>query len=78
MQQFCREHSQAQMSPKSGAEYYAFRIDTACRRYYLRFLPLRGTYNFYIYCYQTDRLIKDRPQPAPSSPKKKKTKTQER
>ena len=44
------------MSPESGKDHYGFRVDTAMRRYYLRFLPLRGNYNFYIYCYQTDKL----------------------
>lgn len=55
MERFCREHAQARMSPKAGTEYYGFRVDTPQRRYYLRFLPLRGNYNFYIYCYQTDK-----------------------
>ena len=56
MQSFCWKHKQAQMSPESGKDYYGFRVDTPKRRYYLRFLPLRGNYNFYIYCYQTDKL----------------------
>lgn len=55
MERFCREHARARMSPKAGTEYYGFRVDTPQRRYYLRFLPLRGNYNFYIYCYQTDK-----------------------
>lgn len=74
MQRFCREHPQAQMSPKSGTEYYAFRIDTVHRRYYLRFLPLRRNYNFYIYCYQTDRLIKEQSQYSIPSSQPHKTK----
>ena len=56
MERFCRSHPQARMSPKAGAYYYGFRVDTAKHRYYLRFLPLRNNYNFYIYCYQTDKL----------------------
>ena len=56
MQSFCWKHKQAQMSPESGKDYYGFRVDTPKRRYYLRFLPLRGNYNFYIYCHQTDKL----------------------
>lgn len=55
MERFCREHAQARMSPKAGTEYYGFRVDAPQHRYYLRFLPLRGNYNFYIYCYQTDK-----------------------
>ena len=55
MERFCWEHAQARMSPKAGTDYYGFRVDTPQRRYYLRFLPLRGNYNFYIYCYQTDK-----------------------
>ena len=78
MEDFCRKRPRSRMSPASGSDYYGFRVDTGRHRFYLRFLPRRGDYTFYIYCYQTDRLIKDRPQPAPSSPKKKKTKTQER
>ena len=55
MERFCRDHPKARMSPKAGAYYYGFRVDTAKHRYYLRFLPLRKNYNFYIYCYQTDK-----------------------
>ena len=62
MECFCREHPQARMSPESGSDYYGFRVDTARRRYYLRFLPRRGDYNFYIYCYQTDKLERAEPQ----------------
>ena len=61
MRRFCEEHSQAQMSPWSGSEYYGFRVDTALHRYYLRFCPMEGNYNFYIYCYKTalwERTIK--------------------
>lgn len=56
MRRFCQGHPQARMSPRSGTEYYGLRVDTARRRYYLRFFPQRGNYNFYIYCYQTDKL----------------------
>lgn len=56
MERFCRGHPRARMSPASGTYYYGFRVDTAKHRYYLRFLPLRNNYNFYIYCYQTDKL----------------------
>ena len=56
MQSFCRKYEQARMSPAAGTDYYGFRVDTPKRRYYLRLLPLRGNYNFYIYCYQTDKL----------------------
>ena len=55
MERFCQEHAQARMSPKAGMDYYGFRVDTPQHRYYLRFLPLRGNYNFYIYCYQTNK-----------------------
>lgn len=55
MEQYCRSHAQARMSPASSTDYYGFRVDTEKRRYYLRFLPRRGDYNFYIYCYQTDK-----------------------
>ena len=56
MERFCRSHPQARMSPRAGAYYYGFQVDTAKHRYYLRFLPLRNNYNFYIYCYKTDKL----------------------
>lgn len=55
MEQFCWEHAQARMGPAAGMDYYGFRVDTPQHRYYLRFLPLRGNYNFYIYCYQTNK-----------------------
>lgn len=58
MHRFCREHSQTQMSPRSGTEYYGLRVDTAQHRYYLRFCPMRGNYNFYIYCYKAALLEK--------------------
>ena len=57
MEQFCRKHSQFRM-PESSMGYHGFRVDTARHRYYLRMLPLRGNYNFYIYCYKTDLLEK--------------------
>ena len=56
MRRFCREHPQTQMSPRSGSEYHGLRVDTAKHRYYLRFCPMRGNYNFYIYCYKTTLL----------------------
>ena len=55
MERYCRSHAQARMSPQSGTDYYGFRVDTEKHCYYLRFLPQRGNYNFYIYCYQTDK-----------------------
>lgn len=70
MQRFCWSHPQAQMSPRAGFEYYAFRVDTACHRYYLRFFPVRGNYNFYIFCYRTDQFEKSLPQPSFSGLKK--------
>ena len=56
MERFCRSHPKARMSPKAGTYYYGFRVDTAKHRYYLRFLPQQRNYNFYIYCYKTDKL----------------------
>ena len=55
MERFCWEHPSARMSLQAGSEYFGFRVDTARHRYYLRFFPQRGNYNFYIYCYQTDK-----------------------
>ncbi len=74
MERFCREHPQARMSPESGSDYYGFRVDTAQRRYCLRFLPRRGDYNFYIYCYQTDKLERSGPQTPREEPVNKKIK----
>lgn len=71
MQRFCWGHPTAQMSQRAGTEYYAFRIDTAQHRYYLRFFPVRGNYNFYIFCYQTDQLERAAPQPSFSGPGKR-------
>lgn len=33
---------------------YIFRIDTKSYRYYLRCLPQKGNYNFYLWCYVKD------------------------
>lgn len=77
MQRFCGGHPVAQMSQRSGTEYYAFRIDTARHRYYLRFFPVQENYNFYIYCYQTDKFERAAPQPSLSGPRKR-TKKQHR
>ena len=55
MEDFCRKRPRSRMSPASGSDYYGFRVDTGRHRFYLRFLPRRGDYNFYIYCYQTDK-----------------------
>ncbi len=63
MEQFCREHASARMSPRAGSEYFGFRVDTTQHCYYLRFFPQRGNYNFYIYCYQTDKLERADTQP---------------
>jgi len=63
MRRFCWDHPQAQMSPEAGSRYYAFRIDTNLHRYYLRLIPERDDYNFYIYCYRVDKLEKDISQP---------------
>jgi len=67
MQKFCWDHPQARMSSEADSRCYAFRVDTDRRRFYLRFLPSRGDYNFYIYCYQSDKLEKERPAPPPPS-----------
>ena len=48
MQRFCLEHSRTRMSPQGGKEYYGLRVDTDKHRYYLRFCPMQGNYNFYI------------------------------
>lgn len=56
MRRFCREHSQTQMGPRFGSEYYGLRVDTSKHRYYLRLCPMRGNDNFYIYCYKADIL----------------------
>ncbi len=61
MQTFCWDHPQSRMSPEAGSRYYAFRIDTEQHRYYLRFIPERGDYNFYIYCYRTEGFEKELP-----------------
>ncbi len=63
MQKFCQEHPQAQMSARAGSHYYAFRINTKQHRYYLRFFPEKTDYNFYIFCYRTDKFEKDLPVP---------------
>lgn len=61
MQRFCSRHPQAKMSDSRG--FYAFRIDTARHRYYLRFFPVKKEYHFYIWCYRTDQLVTGRPEP---------------
>ncbi len=61
MQKFSWGHPQARMSPKADSRSYAFRVDTEQHRYYLRFTPERGDYNFYIYCYRTEEFEKDAP-----------------
>ncbi len=64
MQRFCWDHPQARMSPEASSRSYAFRIDTERHRYYLRFIPERGDYNFYILCYRTEEFEKDAPHPS--------------
>lgn len=61
MRSFCLEHPQAKMSDSRG--FYAFRIDTARHRYFLRFFPEKLDYNFYIFCYRAELLQKDLPEP---------------
>ncbi len=61
MQKFCWDHPQARMSPETDSRSYAFRVDTEQHRYYLRCIPERGDYNFYIYCYRTEEFEKDAP-----------------
>lgn len=63
MQKFCWNHPQARTSPEASSRFYAFRVDTEWHRYYLRFIPERGDYNFYIYCYRTEEFEKDVPHP---------------
>ena len=58
MQRFCWNHSQTRMSPQAGTEYYGLRVGTDKHRYYLRLCPMKGNYNFYIFCYKTDLLEK--------------------
>ena len=61
MQRFCGNRPQTRMSPQAGSEYFGLRVDTDKHRYYLRLCPMKGNYNFYIYCYKTallERTIK--------------------
>ena len=53
MQRFCWGRPQTRMSPQAGSEHYGLRVHTAQHRYYLRLCPMKGNYNFYIYCYKT-------------------------
>lgn len=62
MQRFCWEHPQARMGSQYGSENYGLRVDTDKYRYYLRFCPMRGNDNFYIYCYKAGLLKMPMPQ----------------
>ncbi len=64
MQRFCWDHPQARMSPEASSRSYAFRVDTAQHCYYLRCIPERGDYNFYLLCYRTEEFEKDAPHPS--------------
>ncbi len=64
MQKFCWNHPQARMSPEADSRCYAFRVDTDRCRFYLRCIPERGDYNFYLYCYRTEEFERDAPHPS--------------
>lgn len=54
MSAFCRSHPEARLCLQDGREVWGFRVDTPGHRYYLRCIPHRGDYHFYLLCYQSD------------------------
>ena len=56
MLQFCYEHKEARIEGAYSPQY-GFKVDTQQHSYYLRCNPQRGDYNFYLMCFQRDRLI---------------------
>ncbi len=56
MQAHCCRHTQALIKTQSRQEL-AFRADTEQHTYFLRCIPGKGDYNFYLYCYNRDALM---------------------
>lgn len=57
MAQFCREYPNARLG--QDMDWYVFRGDSEKYTYLFRFFPLRGDYNFYVYCYVGEKVRRD-------------------
>lgn len=73
MEFFCRIHEKNASVPEAMLKSCGFSIDTNHYQYMLRCTPVKGNYNFYIYCYDKDAREKERTAPRRSrqAPKKK-------
>ena len=56
MRSYCRTQSQCKISHPYG-EQWGFRILTQDYALYLRCIPTPGDYNFYVFCYEKERLM---------------------
>lgn len=76
MERFCSNHASSAAVPEAMLKSYGFSINTRQYQYMLRCTPVKGDYNFYLYCYDKDAREQERtaPQKKPAcAPKKKRS-----
>ncbi|MBQ9720716.1 MAG: hypothetical protein IJV64_08490 [Oscillospiraceae bacterium] len=76
MERFCRMHERSAAVPEAMLKSYGFSIDTRQYQYMLRCTPVKGDYNFYLYCYDKDARERARTLPKKNithAPKKKRS-----
>ena len=76
MERFCRMHERSATVPEAMLKSYGFSIDTRQYQYMLRCTPVKGDYNFYLYCYDKDARERERTLPKKNitrAPKKKRS-----
>ena len=80
MERFCHIHERSAAVPEAMLKSYGFSIETKQYQYMLRCTPVKGDYNFYMYCYDKDARERERtaPQKNTTRPPKKKRSEPER
>ena len=68
MEQYCSRYEQWAKIPHAVMPAYGFQIETKRYQYMLRCAPIKGDYNFYIYCYDKEARERER---APAEKKRK-------
>ena len=58
MERYCLPHHDCKLLNPYAEKCWGFRIYSPCHyAFYLRCMPVRGDYNFYIYCYDKNMLL---------------------
>lgn len=60
MERFCRRREHTVKITEGVVPSYGFKVDTKQYRYMLRCMPVKGSYHFYMYCYDKQAAAKEK------------------